>query len=234
MTKPTLLFVHGAWHGAWAWDRLREICESEGWKTVAVDLPSADGNLNPEAGLFDDARVIQEAAKLEDGPVIVIAHSYGGAPTSQAEFGSQVTQIIFIASFALDVGESLLKTVGGVTPSWWVRRGDKVLAGTLEEPATEKFYGDVAAERAQELASRLTAHNARAFEQELTHASWSTIPVGYVIAEDDQAIPSFAQEAMALRAAGTNVARMPTSHSPFESQPAKLWNSIQRLISVAG
>jgi pimeloyl-ACP methyl ester carboxylesterase len=55
MTRPTLLFVHGAWHGSWCWEPVRQILEERGWTTVAVDLPTVHAADKGALGMTADA-----------------------------------------------------------------------------------------------------------------------------------------------------------------------------------
>lgn len=218
--NPTLLLVHGAWHGAWCWEPLREVLERRGWPVRTVDLPTAVAPDNAGVPLSADADAVGSAIDAIGGDVVVVAHSYGGVPVSEAAGRPQVRHIVYVAAFVLDVGESLLGAVGGTAPPWWHVDGPLVTAGDDDIPVRELFYGDVDRGVADACAARLTAHSLLAFTDTTTAAAWRDVPSTYVIAEHDGAIPVFAQEAMASRT-GT-VVRMATSHSPFLSQPEAL------------
>ena len=88
-TLPTALLVHGAWHGPWAWDELRPALQAQGWPTQVVALPSS-ATIDPEAtgaGVEEDAAVVRAALQDIDGPVVVLAHSYGGDPRQPGDHG---------------------------------------------------------------------------------------------------------------------------------------------------
>lgn len=219
--NPAVLLVHGAWHGSWCWDRVRPVLEASGRAVHVVDLPTVHAADKAELTLADDVRTVRDAVDAIDGPVVVVAHSYGGVPTTQALVGAaNVTHIVYIAAFALDAGESLLGAVGGVAPSWWVVDGPLTTAGTAAEPAEQLFFNDLPDDVARANAARLQAQATSPFREAIDAAAWRTIPSTYVITERDGVFPVFAQEALAGRA-GSTVHRLDTSHSPFLSQPER-------------
>ena len=82
---PTLVLVHGAWHGSWCWELLVEELAGDDLRVRAVDLPSAGPALGD---LDDDIATVRAAIDAADGPVVVVAHSYGGVPASGAVAGA--------------------------------------------------------------------------------------------------------------------------------------------------
>ena len=205
--RPTLLLVHGAWHGAWAWEPLQTELASRGWDVRALDLPTVHADDPRGLNMTDDADAIAAAIDEIGGPVAVVAHSYGGVPTTQGATSDSVVHIVYVAAFVLDEGESLLGSVGGVAPSWWV----------VESPL---FFGDVDEDTAAEAVGRLKAQSSAAFSDEVTTVAWREKPTTYVITEQDVIFPLPAQEALAARSGSTAV-RMDTSHSPFLSKPPR-------------
>ena len=224
--KPTLLLVHGAWHGAWAWDPLAAILEHRGWTVERIDLPTVHAASPEGLHLSDDADSVSAAIAAIDGPVVVVAHSYGGVPTTQAATAENVQHIVYIAAFVLDEGESLLAAVGGVAPSWWVVEGPLATAGTDEEPPVSLFFADVEADAATAAAARLKPQSVLAFQEPLTTVAWRAKPSTFIVTEQDAIFPVPAQEALAARA-GSTVRRLDTSHSPFLSQPAAVADIIE-------
>ncbi|MFG6445935.1 alpha/beta hydrolase [Microbacterium sp. P07] len=224
--KPTLLLVHGAWHGSWAWDPLAAILEDRGWTVERVDLPTVHAADPIGLHLADDADAISAAIDAIDGPVVVVAHSYGGVPTTQAASAENVRHIVYIAAFVLDEGESLLGAVGGVAPSWWVVDGPLATAGTAEEPPISLFFADVEPDAAATAAAKLRPQSVLAFQEPLTAVAWRTKPSTFVLTEQDAIFPVPAQEGLAARA-GSTLRRLDTSHSPFLSQPAAVADIIE-------
>lgn len=217
--RPAILLVHGAWHGSWCWDRLVPLLTSAGRDVRTVDLPTVHAADKASRGLADDADAVRAAIAAVGGPVVVVAHSYGGAPASVASAGvADVEHLVYLTAFALDAGESLLGAVGGEPPSWWNVQGDLVTAGTADEPPAGIFYNDLSAEDAAAQTARLTTQSLAAFRDELSAAAWHDIPSTYVVCDRDAAIPAFAQEGLAARA-GSVVHHLDASHSPFLSKP---------------
>lgn len=222
MTTPALLLVHGAWHGSWCWEPVRTLLADRGWRVETVDLPSVAPAAD-RPGLHDDARAVRAALDAIDGPVVVVAHSYGGAPVSEGAAGApNLAHLVYVTAFQLDEGESLLAAVGGQPPSWWKIDGD------LFTPLTphEIFFGDVDPDVAASAVARLQPQSYSVASEQLTAAAWKDVPSTYVVCENDNAIPVFAQEAMAQRAG--RVERLPSAHSPFLSHPDELTEILER------
>jgi pimeloyl-ACP methyl ester carboxylesterase len=225
---PTLVLVHGAWHGPWVWRRLVEELSDLDVRTVA--LPSVGPDPAALGDLRTDAEAVRAAVTLVDGPVLVCAHSYGGMPATEGLAGMRnVVGLVYLSAFQLDIGESLLGAVGVNAPSWWDVHRTEGYVDALR-PA-EVFYEDVHPETARAAIDRLGHHSLAAFAQPLTRAAWRTIPSTYVVCERDAAIPVVAQETMAERAG--RVLRMPSSHSPFLSRPAQLAGVLRAELAVS-
>ncbi|MGW2014975.1 alpha/beta fold hydrolase [Streptomyces sp. NPDC001927] len=219
--RPTLLLVHGAWHGAWCWEKLTPALEADGWRTRAIDLPST-GPRAGTVGMQDDARAILRALETIDGPVVVVAHSYGGIPVGQAVAKARnVSHIVFLAAFQLDVGESLLGFLDEPEPP-----AQDGLHAVPDNPVA-LFYGDVPAADAEWAVERLTPQSARSNSDAPTAAGWHTVPSTYILCEEDQALPPETQQVLAARS--RVVHRIATGHSPFLSKPAELAELLARI-----
>ncbi|MEV4496371.1 alpha/beta hydrolase [Micromonospora arborensis] len=229
---PSLLLVHGAWHGPWVWQSLVERFPDIDIHTVA--LPSVGNDPTALGDLYDDAAVVKAAVAAIDGPVVVVAHSYGGAPVTEAlAAADNVRRIVYLAAFQPDVGDSLFSTAGGVAPPWWEVHEQSDLKGKghiVPAQPREVFYGDVEPEIAEQAIAQLGLQSWASTQQPLTEAAWRTIPSTYIICEADNALPPFAQELMSKRA--ERVLRMNSSHSPFLSQPAELAALIRAELSA--
>jgi pimeloyl-ACP methyl ester carboxylesterase len=214
-----VVLVHGAWHGSWCWEKLIPELSAKRWNVLTVDLPSASAGSDGHAGMYDDAGAIRECVERVDGPVVVVAHSYGGMPATEAAArAANVSHLIYLSAFQVEEGESLASTVrthGGSLPA--------VDNGTMQPPgenAIGLFYGGASKEDAARALARLVPQTVRSFDEQLTSAAWKTIPSVFVVCEQDQAIPAAMQDSMATRA--TTVHRLDSDHSPFLSMPASL------------
>ncbi|MGW5652717.1 alpha/beta hydrolase [Streptomyces humi] len=218
-TAPQFLLVHGAWHGSWCWRELQDALDRRGWTSHTVDLPSvvpedADGKL---PGLFDDARVIREKIDAVEAPLVVVGHSYGGAPLTQAAHGAaNVAHIVYVAGFALDEGESLMTCFGGDQPDLDEVRG---VIPVREEPATT-LYNDVDEDKRDAALARLQPQSALSFAEPVDRAAWRSITSSYVLCDDDRSLPPEYQKPFAERT-GT-VHHLPSGHTPLLSMPDEL------------
>jgi pimeloyl-ACP methyl ester carboxylesterase len=213
---PTVLLVHGAWHGSWAWDEVAQRLADADIEVVALDLPSSGPDPSVLGGLHEDAEAVRAAIDAVDGPVVVVAHSYGGAPVTEGATGAQnVSHLIYLTAFMLDEGESLLGLVGGHPPEWWIIADDgaSILPGRPEET----FFNGLDEAATAACVARLEPQSYASTTDTLRAAAWKEIPATYVISEADNAIPVFAQEQLAQRAGAVH--RLDAGHSPFLSHP---------------
>nr|WP_258314423.1 alpha/beta fold hydrolase [Streptomyces sp. Act143] len=200
--------MHGAWHGSWCWQKLTPLLHADGWATRTVDLPSAGSG----AGVRDDARVVLQALARIDGPVVVVAHSYGGAPATQAVAeAANVSHLVYLAAYQLDIGESLFSHHGAPLPA------DPGGFQAVPDHPVPLFYADAPAADAEAAAGRLVPQSTRSFGDTLTAAGWHTVPSTYVVCEQDQALSPDNQEQLALRSGAVH--RIASGHSPFLSMP---------------
>src|SRR5687768_16528264 len=160
---PTLVLVHGAWHGSWCWEPLADALGDVPVQTV--DLPSAGDDPAALGDLYADAAAVRSALSSIGGPTVLLGHSYGGVVITEAVTAdSGVAHLIYLCAFLLDEGESLACAVGGTVPPWQDVRGDHVLVRT---PA-EIFYNDVSPELTARSVARVAAHSLAALDRKST------------------------------------------------------------------
>ncbi len=216
--QRTVVLVHGAWHGAWCWERVVPLLDSAAVPLVVVDLPSVShGN----ATLHDDADYVRGALDSIEGESVLLGHSYGGAVISAAGVHPNVAHLVYLCAFALDVGESAQKNsltggddVGELGAA--IVFGDGVLTVSPEH-AVAAFYHDCEPEIATAAVERLRPQSLAALGGEVDAAAWRVKPATYVVCTDDRALPVALQRSNAARI-GESV-DWPTSHSPFLSRP---------------
>lgn len=229
--RPTFLLVHGGWHGAWCWDAVRAALDADGWRSRAVDLPSANPPADrPDgarpAGMLDDADVIRDSLRRIDGPVVVVAHSYGGVPTTEAiADAANVVEAVYLASFPLDAGESIFTFLGKSVPA-----GGTDLAPPYGA-ARRILFDDVPEADAARAVARLRPQSIRSFTEKVTTAGWRAVRSSYVVCDRDQALDPSRQRELATRAG--SVHRLPSSHSPFLSMPRQLATLLARIATSA-
>ncbi|GGN91238.1 hypothetical protein GCM10011579_087900 [Streptomyces albiflavescens] len=213
-SEPVILLVHGAWHGAWCWELLAPELTALGWRVETVDLPSASADPDNTAGMYDDAHVVREKLAGLDGPVTVLAHSYGGLPATEAGAADNVSRLIYLSAFQLEKGESLSGLSGGALPS-----GETGILPAHEDPRNH-LYADVPDDIAHRAVDRLVLQTVKSFSEPLTTAAWTTVPATYIVCEQDRAVDPGFQQQMAARSERSY--RIAASHSPFLSVPAEL------------
>ncbi len=153
--SATIMLVHGAWHGSWCWEPLRELLAADGIATATVDNPSVT---RPGSDLHADAGNLRAALDAIEGPVVLVGHSYGGAVISEGGAHPNVEQLVYLTAFALDAGESVIaNTLAGGDET---RLGEAVQfdGDTVSvDPArvVEFFYHDCAPDVAAAAAARL-------------------------------------------------------------------------------
>lgn len=219
MARTQLLLVHGAWHGSWCWNGVLPALSDAGFETHTVDLASHGHDTATVGGLHDDARLIAAALSGLQGRVVVVAHSYGGAPVAEGAAGApNVAHLVYLTAFMLDEGESVLGAKGGTPAPFWEATPDG-RAWVTRNPE-DVFYNDCPENETAWAVSQLQPQSASSLSETLRAAAWHDRPSTYVVCERDQAIPLSAQEAMARRAGAT--VRLDAGHSPFLSRPNDL------------
>ena len=217
---PTIMLVHGAWHGSWCWAPLRDVLAARGIASAAVDNPSVT---NPGSDLAADGDNLRSALDAIDGPVVLVGHSYGGAVISDAGAHPNVEQLVYLSVFALDAGESVMQNQ--LTGGEDVKLGEAMVFGdgvVSVEPdrVIEFFYHDCTPEVADAAAAQLKPMSMAAMAGAARAAAWREKRSTYVVCTDDRAIPVALQRASAART--SSIVEMPTSHSPFLSRPELL------------
>jgi pimeloyl-ACP methyl ester carboxylesterase len=221
VTSPAVVLVPGAWHTPAHYERLVRSVPDLNVRTVRL---GSSGRDVPALGdMYGDAAEVQKAVSSIDGPVLVLAHSYGGVPASQAlgTATENVRRIVYLASFPLDIGESMasLATQGGslpVPPNWGLHEDE----GYVEMTDPDSLFFDVEPALAQAAIDDLTYQSWSSLTQPMTNAAWRVVPSTYIVADEDRMLPVPAQELLAQRA--TEVLHISSSHSPFLSRPAEL------------
>jgi pimeloyl-ACP methyl ester carboxylesterase len=219
----TVVLVHGAWHGAWCWERVFPLLDAASVPIIAVDLPSVS---HAGATLPDDADYVRGALDSIAGDAVLVGHSYGGAVISQAGVHAAVAHLVYLTAFALDVGESPQENSleGGDGLNDLIAAIDFGEAPTGEpvitikpEGAVAAFFHDCTPEIASAAVERLRPQSLVALGGKVDAAAWREKPGTYVVCTDDRALPVELQRSNAARVG--NSIDWPTSHSPFLSRP---------------
>jgi pimeloyl-ACP methyl ester carboxylesterase len=227
--RPTIVLVHGAWHGPWCWDKLRSAQHTDGWETTAPGLPSVPTSATQSAdGLHDDVAALLDHIDHIDGPVALVAHSYGGMPATEvtALRPDRIRQLIYLAAYLPQAGDSLYGIHGIPVPE------DVTGMVAVPDDPIAMFYADVDPATAAAAAARLKPQSLRSWTERVEHADVGVTPTTYLLCTNDQALPTSMQEAFAART--EQVIRLDSSHSPFLSQPQTLAVCIERAVLRSG
>jgi pimeloyl-ACP methyl ester carboxylesterase len=166
--------------------------------------------------------VTRRVLDKQDGPTILVGHSYGGAVITEAGTHENVAGLVYIAAFAPDTGESVGSLIAGFPqdgpqpPILPPQDGFLFLDG---EKFPASFAGDVAPELAAFMADTQVPWGVEAPAGEIGEAAWRSKPCWYLVTGDDQMIPPEAQRTMSERI-GATVSETPGSHSIYVSNPA--------------
>lgn len=219
VANATLILVHGAWHGGWAFEPVTTRLRARGRHVIAVDLPSVTHKLPSTATFADDVACVVEAIVKADSNVILVGHSYGGMVITEAAAGrGDVDHLCFVTALVLDVGQSLAGENDTRIPDWVDLTADRS-ASKPRDPVFQ-FYGDVPPTQAAELAAKLGWQSTQALRGPITKTAWRELPSSYVLCSQDEAISFNAQTSMARRT--QQQFTLPSAHSPFLSQPDAL------------
>ena len=230
--RPAIVLVHGGWLGSWYWQPVRGILEGRGWRVETVDLPTVHSPQKSDLGMQADADTVATAISAIDGPVVVVGHSYGGVPVTQAATSSTVKHIVYLAAFALDEGESVLAALGGEVPEWWIVDNGHVTPAPVAPPAGAPPLEGPAAAMVDQLNARTTSQSLAAYTDTLTQVAWRDHKTTYVITTADELIPVPVQEMFAARA-GSAVEHIASGHFPMLSHPDEIANLLERVAEHA-
>src|SRR6202451_72134 len=174
-----IVFVHGAWADGSSWSKVIPLLEAKGLHVVAVQIP-----LTSFSG---DIAATQRAIALEDGPVLLVGHSYGGAVITEAGNDPKVAGLVYIAAVAPDRGESTFGLITSVaTPVGTELRPDSM--GFLKltpKGIAEDFAQGLPASEIKVLTATQAPINVAAMKGEITSPAWKSKPSFYVIAGHD-------------------------------------------------
>jgi pimeloyl-ACP methyl ester carboxylesterase len=221
-TRPNIVLVHGAWAEGSCWTGVIERLQADGYHVTAPQFP-----LTTQA---DDVARLRQVLDLQDGPTIVVGHSYGGQViTALSADAPNVAGLVYIAAFGLDQGESLgaLLSQGPVTPALAHLFTDSHGFGWLsKDDFVNHFAGDVDSVAATVMYAVQQPIAMSIFEEVMGVPSWKTLPSWYLVATDDQALPPDAERLFAARMGATTV-EIPASHVAMVSHPGEVAELIE-------
>lgn len=213
-----IVLVHGAWADGSGWDGVYHALTARGYNVSIVQ--------NPLTSLADDVAAVDRVLARQEGPVLLVGHSYGGAVITEAGDAANVAGLVYVAAFAPDQGESVQSLIsGGAAPPVTVSADGFLFFNADVFP--QAFAQDLSPERGAFLAAAQIPTAGAAFAAPITHATWRTKPSFFVISSEDRIIPPAAQRQMAGRAHAT-ITEVAASHAIYVSQPQAVADAIDQ------
>ena len=208
-----IILVHGGFVDGSGWEAVYRSLRKDGYTVSIVQ--------NPTHSLADDVRATKRIIAAQNGPVILVGHSYGGAVITEAGNDPKVVGLVYIAAFAPDKGESVSSLIkdpspGAPIPPILPAQDGYLLLDKAKFPAS--FAADVDVGRAEFMADSQVPWGVEALTGTISQPAWNTKPSWYLVATDDRMIPPAAQRFMSKRA-GATVVEVSGSHAVYVSQP---------------
>ncbi|MFG1925963.1 alpha/beta fold hydrolase [Cryptosporangium sp. NPDC048952] len=213
MSIRNVVLVHGAWADGSGWRGVHDLLTADGYSVSVVQ--------HPTVSLADDAAITRRVLDQQDGPTILVGHSYGGAVITEAGTHENVSALVYVAAFAPDKGESVNTLIadpppGAPTPPILPPVDGFLLLDKEKFPAA--FAADLPAADARFLADSQLPWGLEAVGGPITEPAWRSRPSWYLLATEDHMIPPVAQRAMSERI-GAAVTEVTSSHAVYVSHP---------------
>jgi pimeloyl-ACP methyl ester carboxylesterase len=223
-----VVLVHGAFADGSGFKGVYDILTKKGYNVTVVQ--------NPLTSLKDDVDAANRVIDKQDGPVILVGHSWGGTVITEAGNNPKVAALVYIAAFAPDNGETTLKLVqslpaapeNGILPP-----DDKGFVYFSKEKFHAGFAADLSKEEADFMYASQGPIAAQGFVAPITQAAWKTKPSFAIVATEDKAINPDIERNMYKRA-GSKVTEIKASHVVFISHPDAVAKVIIEAATKAG
>lgn len=209
-----VVLVHGGFVDGSGWEDVYTALTADGYNVSVVQ--------NPTTSLADDVTATKNVLAQQDGPAILVGHSYGGAVITEAGTDAKVAGLVYIAAFVPDEGESVesrIKTFPADAPMPPIVPGPEGFLYLDRAKFATSFAADLPKEKSAFMAASQIPWGVAALQGEISIPAWKDKPSWYLVASDDRMIPPDAQRTMAERAEA-KVSETPASHSIYVSKPA--------------
>jgi len=231
MAEPTgaksvaVVLVHGGFVDGSGWEDVYKILTKDGYNVSVVQ--------NTTTSLADDVAATKRTLAMQDLPVLLVGHSYGGVVITEAGNDPKVAGLAYIAAFAPDAGESVEALIKDPPPGAPVPPILPPQNGFLaldKSKFRESFAADVEADKAAFMADSQVPWGVEALSGTVTEPAWKTKPSWYLVATNDRMIPPPAQHFMSKRA-GSTVVEADGSHAVYVSKPEAVAALIEKAAS---
>ncbi|KRE36273.1 alpha/beta fold hydrolase [Paenibacillus sp. Soil724D2] len=223
----TYLLIHGAWHGAWCWEKIVPMLETAGHRVIAIDLPGHGEDQTPISEVTLDVYANRVVAAIDglDQEVILVGHSMGGIVVSQAaEYRpNRIKSLVYLTAFLLQNGQNML--VIPPNPNMRVSEDGSTITVPADK-AKDTFYNNCLDEDLVGAVSRLQVQATNPFVTpvSLTEKNFGQVPRYYIEGLRDNAISIDMQRQMQAASPCKEVFTLDSDHSPFYSTPEQLCN----------
>lgn len=214
-----VVLVHGAWVDASGWQAIDEILGQSGFHVTMVQ--------EPETSFAADVAATRRILDLQDGPTLLVGHSYGGSVITEAGVHPNVVGLVYVAAHAPDAGEDEA-ALGRKTPSVLGTTADAIRKTPdgftyLDPPLFAKLFApDLPRARAEFMARSQVLAAAAIFATPLTAAAWRTKPSWGIVAGADQIISPDLERWYYARAGSRTIEIAGASHAVFASHPQRV------------
>jgi pimeloyl-ACP methyl ester carboxylesterase len=220
-TIKNVVIVHGAFADGSGWQSVFEILTKQGYNVTIVQ--------NPLTSLEDDVAATNRILDKQDGPVVLVGHSWGGTVITQAGIHPKVASLVYVAAFAPGVNEStldLIKTAPAAPENGILPADEKGFVYYDKQKFHAGFAADVSKEKAAFMYASQGPIAGQSFATPLTQAAWKTKPSYAIVATEDKSINPDIERFMYKRA-GAKVTELQGSHVIFISRAKEVANVIE-------
>jgi len=216
--NPSVVLVHGAWGDGSCWGKVITILKEAGYRVSATQQ-----HLN---SLEEDAEITRRVVEMQEGPVILVGHSYGGAVITEAAGKTgNVAGLVYIAAFAPDEGESL----GELSKQFGAPQGNSAIRpdkyGSLwldKEMFAAAFCQDADKSESDIMAAVQKPIAVKCFTDKVSRPAWKYIPTWYQVSENDQMIAPALEKFMAERMEPKDIIYLPSGHASMVAYPKEI------------
>jgi pimeloyl-ACP methyl ester carboxylesterase len=223
-----IVLVHGAWANGSSWSKVIPILQAKGLHVVAVH--------NPLTSIAEDVASTLRIINAQDGSVMLVGHSYGGAVITEAGTHPKVAGLVYVAAFAPDEGETLGGLAQGFPLPPLFNELQPIEDGYLlltPKGVTEDFAQDLSADEKQIMIATQAATQGAVLSTPITTAAWHTKPSWFVIASNDRAIAP-EQEISTAKRMNAKTLTVASSHVAMLAQPQAVADFIIEAAASAG
>lgn len=238
----TFIFIHGAWHGGWCWERVVPLLSAQGHRVLAPDLPGMGQDTTPLSEITLDhwVKFVCDLVEKQDEKVILVGHSRGGIVISQAaEYVSQRLQgLIYLTAFLIPNGETLWQALqryprSSDRPPDLIFSADQSTSTVTTASIRHTFYNTTSDDWIKRAELQVGPEPMTSFltPLALTDTRFGQVPRAYIECLQDKAIPLALQRSMVSVLPCKQVTTLDTDHSPFYSAPEAMCLTLREICS---